>query len=101
MRFGFGLVCVPEGSSTTVVWSPLTDANAPWFVYQSGLVAYEEMVIDVVDVPTISGARYVIDSKAMRKCPPDMEMQAVFEQSDVSGTRNINMLFSGRILLGR
>jgi len=29
-----GMAVVPEGTSTTVLWSPFTDANAPWFYYE-------------------------------------------------------------------
>ena len=47
-RWAFGLVVVPEGQGTTVVWAPLTDPNAPWFAYQSGHLGYEEFVIDAV-----------------------------------------------------
>ena len=101
VRWALGFVCVPEGSGSTVIWSPLTDANAPWFVYESGYVGYEESVTDVVQVAGLSLMRRTINSKAMRKCPPDMELQAVFEQSTELAAGNVNVAFWGRVLLGR
>jgi len=101
VRWGFGLVCVPEGTGTTVIWSPLTDANAPWFAYASGHLAYEEYVTDVVAAQQVQAHRRIIDSKAMRKCPPDMEVQAVFENVTVGNASDINFAFVGRLLMGR
>jgi len=100
-RWAVGLVLVPEGQGTTTIWSPLTDPNAPWFVYMSGHLAYEEFVTDVLAAGPTASFRKDVDSKAMRKIPPDTEVQAVFEQTDVSGTPSINLNVIGRILLGR
>ena len=101
VRYGFGMICVPEGTGSTVVWSPLSDPNASWFVYQSGHLAYEEYVTDVTHAIPGPSIRAVIDSKAMRKVHPDMELQAVYEQSTIGGASSINFAFAGRILLGR
>ena len=101
IRWAFGLACLPEGQSSTVRWSPIADPNAPWFVYMSGHLGYEEPVIDVMQHGIISAFRKEVDSKAMRKCLPDVEIQAVFEQETINGAANINMQFSGRILIGR
>jgi len=100
-RWGMGVVCVPEGSGTTVVWSPLTDANAPWFVYASGFLGYQEPVGAAIQASAISSFRKEIDSKAMRKCPADMELQLVFENITHNGAVTIGLAFAGRILLGR
>jgi len=100
-RWSFGLVCVPEGTSSTVIWSPIADANAPWFVYATGHLGYDEYVDDVVQGGAMSSFRMDIDSRAMRKCPPDMELQAVFEQETIAGASPVNLAFAGRILLGR
>ena len=101
VSWAFGLVCVPEGTGATVIWSPITDGNAPWFVYATGHLGYEEYVADVVQAVALSSFRMEIDSKAMRKCPPDMELQAVFQQSSVGTAADIRIAFTGRILLGR
>ena len=95
-RWAFGLVCVPEGQGTTAIWTPLTDPNAPWFMYTSGHLGYEEFVTDVVQAGSWSSFRNGVDSKAMRKCGPDTEIQAVFEQTDVSSAISINLNFVGR-----
>ncbi len=71
----YGIILVPEGSGATVQFAPLSDANAPWLLYGTALLGYEEMVTDVVDVPVISGFRHSIDNKAMRIIRPDLEMQ--------------------------
>ena len=101
VRYGFGLVCVPEGTGATVVWSPLSDANAPWFVYASGFLARRFLTVDAGECDGLPWFRERVDSKAMRKCPPDMELQAVFEQSTIVTAQDIRMVFSGRVLLGR
>jgi hypothetical protein len=58
------------------------------------------MVVDVVDVPQISGYREVIDSKAMRRVRPDTEIQVVYEQSTVLTASAVNIAVAGRILVG-
>ena len=100
-RYGFGISCVPEGTGATVLRSPLTDQNAPWFVYHAGHLGYDEMVTDVVQAHGLSGHRVQIDSKAMRKCPPDVEVQAVLELVTIDAAATINWAFVGRILMGR
>ena len=61
-----GLILVPEGTGTTVLWSPFTDADAPWIWYDTMLLAYEEYVTDVLIAPGMPNVRRVIDNKAMR-----------------------------------
>ena len=99
-RFGAGLIIVPEGTGTTVLWSPLTDPNAPWFWYTSGLLGYEEMVTDVIDVPIMTAYREIVDSKAMRRSPPDTEVQLVIENITFTGALAFNAGFDGRLLIG-
>jgi len=101
VRWAFGIACLPQGQANTVRWSPLADGNAPWFVYLSGFLGYEEHVADVVQSVSLSSFRVAIDSKAMRKCLPDTEIQAVFEQETIGAAGAINLAFSGRILIGR
>ncbi len=99
-QIGVGMCLVPEGTSTTVLWSPITDPDAPWFWYSRFHVGYEEMVTDVVDVPAISGYREVIDSKAMRKVPQSTEVQLVIESVTALTAVSVNLLTTGRILTG-
>ncbi len=99
-RVGIGMVAVPEGQSTTVIWSPLTDPNAPWFWYTSFAIGYEEMVTDVIDAP-ITAYRETIDSKAMRRLAADVEVQVVIESATVLGAGvALNGHVDGRCLLG-
>ena len=92
-----GFILVPEGTGTTVLWSPATDADAPWMYYTSFLLGYEEMVTDVVDVPSLSGYREVIDSKAMRRVR-NQELQVVVENTSVLSAKTVNLFVTGRIL---
>ncbi len=94
-----GLIPVPEGTGATVLWSPIADDDAPWFFYWTGCIGYEEMVTDVLDVPAISGARIVMDSKAMRILR-NQEIQLVAESVTAIGGINTNVSVSGRFLTG-
>ena len=95
-----GLILVPEGQGSTVIWEPFGDANAPWIWYTSFIIGYEEMVADAIDVPTLSSQSVLIDNKAMRKGSPDEELQLVITNSTLAGAASINSSLSGRILLG-
>jgi len=92
-----GMVLVPEGTATTVLWSPFTDADAPWFWYDSFVLGYEEMVTDVVDCPGMTSYRSVIDSKAMR-VSRNQEVQLVVENSTQLTAVAVNLNASGRFL---
>ena len=98
-RVSFGLILVPEGTGTTVLWSPETDSDAPWFYWTSFQVAYEEYVTDVVDSPIASAYREVIDNKAMRILR-NQEIQAVIESVTVGGALSVNFQASFRCLAG-
>ena len=98
-RFGIGFILVPEGTGTTVLWSPLTDTDAPWFYYLTGNVFHGEAVTDVLGYSDLGGVRETIDSKAMR-IVKNMEIQVVFEQSGITGTQAMNMAVAGRFLSG-
>ncbi len=92
-----GLILVPEGTGTTVLWSPFTDGDAPWFWYWTGMIGYEEMVTDVIDVPGITSARVVMDSKAMRRIR-NQEVQWVVENSTIASAISVNIDAVGRFL---
>jgi len=96
---GIGMIMVPEGTGATVLWSPITDADAPWFWIETFSLGYEEMVTDVIDVPGATSFRSTIDSKAMR-INRNSEVQAVLEVSNVSGAVAINAVLQARGLSG-
>ncbi len=92
-----GFALVPEGTSTTVLWSPFTDPDAPWFYYESFFLGYEEYVTDVIDAPGVSSFRQVIDSKAMRRVR-NQEVQMVVENATVLAAGTVNVGVNGRFL---
>ena len=96
---GIGMILVPEGTGTTVLWSPLTDPDAPWFWYTAFALGYEEYVTDVISSQVASGYREVIDSKAMR-ITRNQEVQAVVENVTTGSAGAFNMVIAGRSLSG-
>jgi len=96
----YGIIQVPEGTGSTVVWDPFSDANAPWLLYGQAVVGYEEMVTDVVDVPGLSSFRHVIDNKAMRILRPDIELQFAVTNTTVGGALGVNLNYGLRWLQG-
>ncbi len=99
VQMACGLILVPEGTSTTVLWSPDTDADAPWFWFDTCTITYEEYVVDVIHDTQLSSCRRVIDSKAMR-IVKNMEVQAVIETTNISGSPNTNFIIGARFLAG-
>ncbi len=95
-----GLVLVPEGQGTTVIWDPFNDDNAPWMWWQEITLAYEEPVANVIDLPVASAARFEIDSKAMRKANEDEELQFVATNTTFAGAMAIRITANFRFLLG-
>ena len=98
--FGVGLILVPEGTGTTVLWSPIADSDAPWIWVDYFALGYEEMVTDAVDVPGITSYRSVIDSKAMR-IMRNQEIQLVYENVTRGSAVSANIIVEGRILAGK
>ncbi len=92
-----GMILVPEGTGTTVLWSPFTDSDAPWFYFTSFFVGTEEMVTDVIDVPGITSYRETIDSKGMRRMR-NQEIQVVMENSTILNATPVNIVLAGRML---
>ncbi len=97
---GLGIILAQSGQSTTVFSSPLTDPEAPWIWWNAVTIGYEEMVTDVVDVPVLSGARIEVDSKAMRRVRPDVELQFVVENTTVLSAGSVNIAGNFRMLFG-
>ncbi len=100
IHVSYGIILVPEGSGTTVQFSPFADANAPWLLWGAGLLGYEEQVTDVIDTPGLTSFREKIDNKAMRIIRPDVEMQLVVENTTAGGTDAINFSYQLRWLQG-
>ncbi len=94
-----GMILVPEGTGTTVLWSPGTDPDAPWFWYSSFLLGYEELVTDVVQAQEVSSYRETIDSKAMRRVR-NQEVQLVVENITLFGATIVGVGVAGRSLTG-
>ncbi len=99
VKVGVGIILVPEGTATTVLWSPITDSDAPWIWYDSFHLGYEEYVTDVIDAPGAAGYRSVIDNKAMR-ITRNQEIQLVVEQATTATAMAINGGVMGRFLSG-
>ncbi len=95
-----GLIQVPEGTGATVLWSPITDGDAPWIWYDVSVLGHEEFATDVSDLG-LGLVRRVIDSKAMRKLR-NTEIQVVIEQATISGASasGINVAGQVRLLAG-
>ena len=96
-----GLILVPEGTGTTVLWSPITDGDAPWIWWDTFHLVYREAVTDVIAGQEAMSARRVIDSKAMRKVR-NTEVQFVAENATIAGLagRSVDVVGSLRMLNG-
>ncbi len=100
-QISMGIIQVPEGTSTTVLWSPFTDADAPWIWWDSISLLYFEYVADVVQSSQSSSGRRVVDSKAMRKLR-NTEIQLVIENTTIPGVTatSVAVNLNARILSG-
>ncbi len=96
-----GLIQVPEGTGTTVLWSPTADGDAPWIWWDVMNLIYTEQVTDVIASIQSASGRRVIDSKAMRKLR-NTELQFVAENATLTGfnAEAVNIGGSCRILAG-
>ena len=97
---GMGIIVVPEGTGTTVLWSPVSDMDAPWIWIANPHLAYEETVVDVLKINNIGMDRREIDSKAMRKVPQTSEVQFVVENATLGNAASVNVAVRGRFLTG-
>ncbi len=95
-----GLIQVPEGTGTTVLWSPFTDGDAPWIWWDVLHLLYAEPVTDVIG-SGLAGARRIMDSRAMRKIR-NTELQFVVENVTVTGlgAATIDSSMAARVLSG-
>ncbi len=96
-----GIIQVPEGTGTTVLWSPFTDGDAPWIWWDVMHFFYNEAVVDVIASQSTLADRREVDSKAMRKLR-NTELQIVLENVTMStfSASSVNMSLSGRVLSG-
>ncbi len=96
-----GLIQVPEGTGATVLWSPITDGDAPWIWWDTLNLIYREQVTDVNYSVMTSSGRRVIDSKAMRKIR-NTEIQCVFEIGVYAGLTGVaaDVVGAARFLAG-
>ncbi len=99
VSIGIGMIMVPEGTGSTVLWSPISDGDAPWIWVDYAELGTEEMVTDVIDVPGITSFRASIDSKAMRIIK-NQELQIVVENATILSASSVNITMSGRGLFG-
>ncbi len=99
VRITGGLIQVPEGTGSTVLWSPETDGDAPWIWWDVFNLIYDEYVTDVIWSSQTSDGRRVIDSKAMRK-QRNTEVQFVAENLTVLGAGGVNISGAARFLHG-
>jgi len=94
-----GLLVQQIGATATSL--PLTDAEAPYFWYETFTLGYEEPVTDVVDIPGITSVRKVIDSKSMRILRAEQEVVCIVEQATLGSGGAINVQVDARFLLGQ
>jgi len=95
-----GIIKVPEGTSTTVVYDPVTDGDAPWLWYDFANLAYEEYVTDVIGSTEAAMRRIIVDNKAMRRTRPDEEYQFVATNQTTNGAAAVDIAFGFRTLIG-
>ncbi len=95
-----GMILVPEGQGSTVIWDPFNDVNAPWIWYSEFSLTYDEQVLNVIASSVQAAKRVEIDNKAMRKGGPDEELQFVVTNTTFGGSGSVNLSLAGRILLG-
>ena len=96
---GVGLILVPEGTGSTVLWSPITDGDAPWLWVDYTILAYEEYVVDVSYAPGMTNTKRVIDNKAMRRIR-NQEVQFVVENATILTADAVNVFANFRALFG-
>ena len=96
-----GLILVPEGTGTTVLWSPNADGDAPWIWWDVMHLLYAEYVVDAVVSLQAASGRRVIDSKAMRKVR-NRELQLVIENADPGAFTGVaaSAFVTARVLSG-
>ena len=85
---------------TTVLWSPVTDGDAPWIWNHYACIGHEESVVDVIGIEGLGLSRMVIDNKAMR-IVRNQEVQLVVENTTVGNAGSVNAVGQVRTLFGQ
>ena len=91
-----GIILVPDGTGTTVLWSPLSDGDAPWIWWDVVYLVYEEAVVDTVASQNTFSAIREIDSKAMRHIR-NTELQFVIERVAMTGLITVPSHVTARV----
>ncbi len=100
VRVTMGIIKVPDGTGTTVLFDPVTDAAAPWIWYDVMNLGYSEYVTDVIASTEAAQGRMIVDNKAMRRIRPDEEVQIVVTNTTVDQAASVNVSYAIRTLLG-
>ena len=94
-----GMILVPEGQGSTVIWDPFNDPNAPWLWFTEVTLGYDEAVTDTIAYGNTHQA-VEIDGKAMRKGSPDEELQLVITNTTLQVASSVTTSLTARALLG-
>ena len=101
VHVGVGFQLVPFGTGTTVLREPIADdTSSRWFYHEQFVLAYDEMVTDVVGVEWMTAFRKTIDVKAMRRWGPDEEIQMVVQNATLGTAASVRVSAVGRFLTG-
>ena len=98
MHLAIGLRTAPKGSGATVAITPISEAEADWFVWRSVTLAAESVATG--GILNTSFYKMEIDSKAMRKMKPGQEIQLVLGYLNIVGGAAVNVAGQLRFLLG-
>ena len=92
-------ICLANNLATTaaVLPGPITDSDFPWIWHSFS--SFRRQTIETSDTPVINTLRLQIDSKAMRRINPAMELFFCAELLNSAGTMDINFMPNFRILL--
>ena len=96
---GAGLILVPEGTGSTVLWSPLADSDAPWIWIELMQFIFEETTANTDPIQAGLSVRRVIDNKSMRRIR-NQEVQVVVENITVGTAQAMNVAVNVRGLFG-
>ena len=97
--FGIGIVEAPAFAiGITAVPTPVTDAASETWLYHHFFSVHMGDITGGAGQSSMMHQRIVVDSKAMRKTPPNVVMYAVIESVEI-GAANMDVFFDSRALL--
>ncbi len=99
-----GMGIIPQGQAAitvgvTAMPKPITQIGSPWIWHQ--MVSMRSNVAPVNGTDLLGNARIPIDNKSMRKFDLNQGLQLVVENSAITGTITLTILFSLRVLFKR